>query len=414
MNAGSRSPSDWYQPVAARENLRTKTSTTADFERFTSDDVRALLHAMEIYKAELDVRNTQLHEARRAAEEATKRFRRLYDSAPTGFVALDAADTILDANRPLCALLKTPRAKLIGRKLSAFVATHCRAGWESTRRALFANRAGSDLALELAIAGGDFVHARIVAMQIAAPAAETAEIHLALVDVTGLRETERALRATVAAAALAEERERRRLAADLHDDAGQLVSLASIKVQALSRRGGADREREIRELDGILSAIRSRITSLSFQLSPPRLDDEGLTTAIRSLAEDLEKSHGLVTRITEEHELDLDASGRVTFYRAVRELLINVVRHSGVNAAHLRISRIGEMERIVIEDAGVGMSPRRERRGFGLLALRERLELMGGSLETRETPGGGTTVEVQLPRLNRVEAQGEDQNPTRG
>jgi signal transduction histidine kinase len=222
-------------------------------------------------------------------------------------------------------------------------------------------------------------------------------IQLALIDVTELRRTEHALQAAVAAATMAEERERRKLAADLHDDAGQLLSLASMKLHALENVGEAQRGAGLAELEGLLKQIRTRVASLSFQLSPPLLQDVGLVAAIQWLAEDLEGSHGLSVSLVEEVEFRLDQSVRVTLYRAIRELLLNVVKHSGVKKASVRFSKEGSMALVAVEDAGVGMPTSARRSGFGLLALRERIENLGGSLETRGAPGRGTTVVIRIP-----------------
>src|SRR4029434_562943 len=111
---------------------------------------------------------------------------------------------------------------------------------------------------------------------------------------------------------LAEERERRKLAADLHDDAGQLLSLASLKLHALGGTGEMERGARMVELEDLLVEIRRRISTLSFQLSPPLLHDVGLIAAVRWLAEDLETSHGLSAEILEAQELELDENARVT------------------------------------------------------------------------------------------------------
>ncbi len=171
------------------------------------------------------------------------------------------------------------------------------------------------------------------------------------------------------------------------------------------------------ELEGLLREIRSRVSSLSFQLSPPLLHDVGLIAAIQWLADSLEKSHGLIVSIVEEDELELDENARVTLYRAVRELLLNVVKHSGVKTARVRFSKEGGMARVAVEDAGVGMPSTARRSGFGLLALRERIETLGGSLETRGTPGHGTTVVVRLPTPpppHRRKLNDDDPYPARG
>ena len=215
--------------------------------------------------------------------------------------------------------------------------------------------------LEIVSPEAGTVDLQVVARSAGADGIAPREIHLSLIDVTELRRTERALQAAVAAATLAEERERRKLAADLHDDAGQLVSLASLKLHALRDATQVERRDRMAELEALLGQIRQRISSLSFQLSPPLLHDVGLTAAVQWLAEDLETSHGLSVRLTEEHELELDENARVTFYRAIRELLLNVVKHAGVKQARIRIAREGGMARIAVEDGGVGMPPRAKR-----------------------------------------------------
>ncbi len=374
-------------------------TTSVDLESLTPDEIQALVYELEVHKIELKTQNEQLREAQRATEASNERFRRLYDSAPTGYLTLDSEGAIVEANESISRILKTPRSYLVGSKLSAFVTAHCQDRWHLARHALMGSRRRRDLTLEIVSAAGGAIDAQIVAMSGDARGAEPNEIHIAVIDMTELRRTERALQAAVVAATQAEENERRKLAADLHDDAGQLLSLASLKLHALGDAKETERGSRMVELEDLLVEIRSRISSLSFQLSPPLLHDVGLVAAIQWLAEDLETNHGLTTRIIEEQELQLDENMRIAFYRAIRELLLNVVKHSGVKEARVRIAREGGMARIAVEDGGVGMPPRAKRYGFGLLALRERLEQLGGSLEIRGNSGTGTTVVVSLPTL---------------
>jgi PAS domain S-box-containing protein len=377
-------------------------TTPVDLESRTPDEIQALVYELEVHKIELNLQNEQLREAQRAAEASNERFRRLYDSAPTGYLTLDSDGRIVEANLPTSQILKTPRSRLIGSRLSAFVAVHCQDRWHLARRDLMEGRTRLDLTLDLVSAEGGAIDAQIVGMPTRAGKVGPKEIQLALIDVTELRRTERSLQAAVTAATLAEERERRKLAADLHDDAGQLLSLASLKLHALGDAKKKERGARMVELEDLLAEIRRRVSSLSFELSPPLLHDVGLIAAIQWLAEDLKTSHGLSVKIIEEQELELDENARVTFYRAIRELLLNVVKHSGVKEAHIRISREGGMARIAVEDSGVGMPPRAKRHGFGLLAMRERVEQLGGSLETRGAAGAGTTVVVRLPTSTRI------------
>jgi PAS domain S-box-containing protein len=326
-----------------------------------------------------------------------ERYRSLYDAAPTGYLTLDFDGRIVEANLSVGVMLQVPRSTLIGRLLSDFVAVHCQDRWLLARRNLAEGNRRADLNLDSVSVGGGLVDTQVVGTTVAAGAGGPQMIQLAVIDVTELRRTERALQSAVAAATLAEERERRKLAADLHDDAAQLLALASMKLHAFREVVEPERSGRIDDLEKLLDEIRRRIASLSFQLSPPLLHDVGLVAAVEWLAEDLETTHGLVTTIVEEQELVLDENVRVTFYRSIRELLLNVVKHSGVKQAVVRMSHEGGMARVAVEDTGVGMPRLAKRYGFGLLALRDRVEQMGGSLDARGSMGHGTEVVVRLP-----------------
>jgi len=383
--------------LRAQAERRVAETPPTDLESLSPDEAQALVHELEVHKIELTIQNAQLREAEQTAKVSIERFRRLYDSAPSGYLTLDSDGTILEANMSSARILKVPRSHLIGTSLSNFILSHCQDRWHLARRAMLEGRTRMDFVLEIVPTDGSTIDVQVVGTSTDSLGAGPGEIHLAVIDVTELRRTERALQAAVVAATTAEERERRKLAADLHDDAGQLLSLASLKLHALFDAEEAERGVRAAELERLLVEIRRRVSSLSFQLSPPLLHDVGLVAAIEWLAQDLETTHGLVTKIIEQIELELDEIARITFYRAIRELLLNVVKHSGVKKASIRLSRENQMACISVEDQGVGMPPRAKRHGFGLLALRERVEHVGGSLEIRSTRGSGTSVEVRLP-----------------
>ena len=139
------------------------------------------------------------------------------------------------------------------------------------------------IGLSLAIDGGRTLTTQLVS---AASRDCSETLNLAVLDVTELRGVEHALRRAAAAASLAEQEERRKLASDLHDDAAQLLSLASLKLRALADAARGMRDDEFKALLELLAETRRRMTSLIFQLSPPLLHDVGLVAAIRWLAED--------------------------------------------------------------------------------------------------------------------------------
>lgn len=201
---------------------------------------------------------------------------------------------------------------------------------------------------------------------------------------------------------LAEERERRRLAVDLHDGLNQTIALARLRLARLDHPDEAAR-RELREIVALVDEANHSARSLTFQLSPPVLHDFGFEPALQSLVEDVARTY----RIEVSFEGPEDASPlseriRVLLYRAVRELLINVAKHAGARRTRVAMERGPTALRITVEDDGQAFDPRAVgSRGLGLSAIRERLAHLGGEMRIDSAAGRGTRVTLVAP-LERI------------
>jgi len=215
------------------------------------------------------------------------------------------------------------------------------------------------------------------------------------------------LRSAASETALAEERERRKLAVDLHDGLGQLLSASGMRL-ALLRDSVRDPAlvAEVQAIEAVLAEADARVGSLSFELSPPILHDVGLVAATQWLAEDIELRFGLHVIVVEdvEQRLVLDEATRSTLFRALRELLFNVHKHARTDKARVRFSQEDGFLKVVVEDEGVGFDSMEGASGYGLLSIRERLNHLGGSLEIESVPGEGTRVCMTAP-LNAGSAE---------
>jgi PAS domain S-box-containing protein len=218
-------------------------------------------------------------------------------------------------------------------------------------------------------------------------------------DLSEQKLLEEQLRAAVSEATLAEERERRKLAVDLHDGVGQLLALASMKLGALRTSVeiyGLDSE--VRELEQIVIEVQRRARSLVFQLSPPTLHDVGLVAAAHSLAEDMQARFGLHVTLEETGERQsLDEIARITLFRALSELLVNVAKHGGTDDADVRFFWQDRHVEIIIEDNGVGFDAGAPSSGYGLFSIRERLTRLGGDVQIESSPGQGTRIVLTAP-----------------
>lgn len=211
-------------------------------------------------------------------------------------------------------------------------------------------------------------------------------------DVTDLRRAQRA-------AEDVERRERRTLAADLHDSVGQLVPLARMKLAALrEERAASPLAGKLAELDGMLDRVEREIRTLTFQLSPATLKDLGLVDAAEELAESLRSSIGLDVTVEDDGlpKPLIDAHAE-TVVRGLRELLMNVARHARTDEARVFLHREDGEVTVTVEDAGVGFDPAQWSEGFGLRTYRARLESLGGCLQIDSSPGAGTRARLHVP-----------------
>lgn len=205
------------------------------------------------------------------------------------------------------------------------------------------------------------------------------------------------LRALAAELSLTEERERRAIAADLHDHIGQILATARLKLSALAGSPGTE---EVRAL--VDDAIRYT-RSLTFELSSPVLYELGLAPALEQLAERMGEKHGLRVEVHDDGVAKpMDDEVKVVLFKAVRELLMNVVKHAHAGRARVWLRRCGRAVEIVVEDDGVGCSAAQAAAsarsgGFGLFSIREGLRHCGGELEMRSQTGGGATVSLRAP-----------------
>ncbi|MBJ6749161.1 sensor histidine kinase [Geomonas anaerohicana] len=206
--------------------------------------------------------------------------------------------------------------------------------------------------------------------------------------------------------AMAEERERDRIASELHDQVGQRLILAKIKLDALaSSVPGGDCESEAEAVGTLVQQTIQDIRSLTFQLRPPLLASAGLEAALRWLGEELSADFGLQAEFDDDgKDKTLPYEIRSTVFQAVRELMLNVIKHAGTLRCRVALSRSGGYLVIAVDDDGVGYGGEQESAesrsgGFGLANVRQKIQHLRGSftVTNKETGGVVATIKVPLP-----------------
>jgi PAS domain S-box-containing protein len=214
------------------------------------------------------------------------------------------------------------------------------------------------------------------------------------------------LQALASQLTLAEERERRRIARELHDEVGQRLTFARMGLASASETASDAQQEAI--LEDVSQAVRQAIgdiRDLIFDLSSPLMDEVGLAAALEEwMEEQVGKKYGLQTEFVHDGQLPhLDDDVRAILFRSARELLTNVVKHAQATRVLVRLEGEGALVRIVVEDDGIGCDvdalPRAMERedGFGLFSIQERMADLGGSLEIATEPGKGCKAVLTAP-----------------
>ncbi len=231
-----------------------------------------------------------------------------------------------------------------------------------------------------------------------------------------LLEHQAKLKSLASQLSLTEERERYRLATDLHDQISQSLVISKIKLDQLRKSSTSDEfNKPLEDVSNCLGQIIDDTRTLTFDLSYPILYELGFEAAVAEwLTDQIQEKHGIRTEFLDDgHQKPLDDDIRVLLFRNVRELLINVVKHAQANKVRVSIRKVKDNIRVSVEDDGVGFDPvevtsmATKRAEFGLFSIRERLEQLGGLIEIDSKRRHGSKITMTAPLKNGDEADRE-------
>ena len=198
-----------------------------------------------------------------------------------------------------------------------------------------------------------------------------------------------------------QESERKRVAAELHDSLGQSLGMVKNKVLMIKRDTEKPelREKQIRDLEEMVTEAIQEVRNISYNLRPLHLELLGITQSLRSLLEDVIET-GMIEVETDIQNFDniLSKSNEMNVFRIVQECFNNILKHAQATAARIQISKTDAMITIRIEDNGVGIGPASTGKGgFGMIGIRERLNILNGQIEILENKPSGTIIDIQIP-----------------
>jgi PAS domain S-box-containing protein len=356
-----------------------------------------------------------------ALRETEKSFRKIFTEAAHGMSLVDMEGHTLDVNPALLKMLGYSKEEVVGKSFKALIMPEdaarnsrlfkelCEGKRDSysreTRYRHKENRAvwGQVTVSLLRNTGGAPQYA--VAM-----VADITHRKKAEEDIRAYQEQ---LQSLASELSLTEERERRRLATDLHDHIGQALAVSKIKLGVLQKAiTSPDHAKPLGEVRELIETMIHDTRSLTFELSLPILYELGFEAAVEWFAKHVRSQHGIMVDVQKDMvPIPMDDEIKVLLFRSVRELMINIVKHAQASNARVTIRRENDHVNIEVEDDGVGIRdvPRDPRlkstSGFGLFSIRERLHYLGGQVQVESQNGKGTRVTLMVPRQRIRKAQ---------
>jgi PAS domain S-box-containing protein len=342
---------------------------------------------------------------------AESRYHQLFERSPVAIVVVDATGTIELVSAATEQLFGCPRDDLIGQPVDALLPSYQlaiyrkdgdRPGLGPISLELMGRRCdGTDFPIDVSISripteGGVRIMLSIRDVTETVGSRATLEHSVEVLRAAGNEH-----RNALADLVRAQERERMRLAAGIHDDSLQVVTAAALRLQQLRRRlQDPDDLGVLSKLEESIKLAASRLRKMIFEFRPPAIEQDGLVAALTIYLDQLRSETGLSYQIDSELEVEPPPDTRIVIYRIAQEALMNIRKHARATLVRVGLSKVNDGCLVEIVDNGVGYNPL-EAEGkpdhLGLALMRDRAEIAGGWCQAESSPGAGTTVEFWVP-----------------
>lgn len=372
-----------------------------------------VVNAISMIKMEIDTLLQERMAAEKILAASEKMFRRLVEHAHAGIFTYDyTSGTIIRANDAFLSILGRERDAVVGRSPLDFMTPESRALFQERLAVLFGgNPISREVEYQLAGENGQ-VKWLLLNTHISYRNGKPDIADVIVTDISYLKQIEMELlkyqiklKGLSIKLSMTEEAQRRELASQLHDRVSQELFVAQLQLAAFEKT--LNDPEQIQALGGIKDQIVSVIRetkSLMFDLSPPVLYDLGFKEAMESLAALTEARHPLKVRTAFSGEMDqVDEGIKIIYYRSIKELIHNAVKHGAAANIEVRITNVGNRLIAEVADDGAGFDARDPAGrpdvpiSYGLFDIKEKISHLGGSLDIWSSPDAGTQVRMTVP-----------------
>ena len=450
-----------YRRAEARLRKRRKPQRSKAGIPKSDADPRRLLQELQVHQVELEMQNTELQAARDRMETLLENYTDLYDFAPVGYFSLDEAGQIFEVNLTGAALLGVERSRLIHRPLPLFVVPTSQPTFENFLKRTFAGSGKQVCEVELRNEDGVTFWADLQAVPAVSLRGAGKWCRVAVSDITVLKRADEAQR-RMEALALAnremkreivrrqaveaalkqskrrqsellqesrdmqerlrrlarrvlrvQEEERKEVSRELHDEIAQTLVGINVHLENLTRDLPVNPKvfkQRIARTQRLVGKAVDTVHRFARDLRPTMLDDLGLIPALHGYLKEFTKRTKVRVQFTAFAGVEqLSSARRTVLYRIAQSALTNIARHPRASQVRVSLHKVQNTVRLEVQDDGKSFDTGRvlfakRHTRLGLLGMRERAEMFGGSFAVESAPGQGTTIRAQIPFGNGTKA----------
>jgi len=330
--------------------------------------------------------------------KVSNKWKAIFENARDLIITINYLGIIKEVNR---SLEGAPREGLIGKNYFDYIDADNQVEIRKNVLSLFSKGTTYHYELKNKIAGFGVHYSSNLATTVKDEKGEVCEVLIISRDITSIKETERQV---LESFLKVEQRDRMKIAYDIHESVGQKLSAIHMNFDALkhslSEKDIAGKvSKQLLKLDELIKSSLSEIRLISHNLMPSTLSKFGLEETIRQLFKN-------ISGVGVDMEFDFystvkksryDEMVEIAIFRMVQELINNAVKHSAAKLVQIKLWEEDNFIQLVVQDDGIGFKPEYDEKGIGLKGLVNRVQKMGGSYEMKTEPGEGLMVKIKVP-----------------
>ena len=348
---------------------------------------------------------TKRKRVEKALLESERRYRALVERSPNAIIVVDKQNNIIYLNPGGVHLLGSQNSEaIIGRHISGFL-------YDFDKKNLFVKARGQMVETMLKRLDGSVIDVELLAAEISRMG-ESA-MQLIVRDISARKKAERSLidsreemRRLFRYAQNVAEIERTHISREIHDQLGQFLTGLKMDAAFIKRHLSQDQtilQKKITSMSALIDSTIHMVRRISSKLRPEILDNFGLVAALEWQSKDYEERSGIQCIFTANPpDLNLNKEMNTVFFRIYQELMTNVIRHAHAKDIYIRLEQNAQMNRLSMEDDGIGIDLEKINRhdSLGIIGMRERAQYLNGDIIFKRKEDGGTMVMVSIPRID--------------